>query len=116
MLSVPPNTPSSSFGSFRGSVRLISHCPLCHAFYQPTAARVLAEHDDTHLIHLECTACGGAIIAVIVANLVGVQSMGLVTDLTPEDILRLRSAAPVSPDNILDLHHFLEQDQSLLNL
>ncbi len=116
MLSVPPASQTPSFGSFRGTIRLISHCPLCHAFYQPTAAKLVAEHEDRHLVHLECGSCGGAIIAVVIANTLGIQSVGLVTDLSRDDLLRLQSGTAVGPNDVIDLHEYLDQNRNFLNL
>lgn len=114
MFSIQPFPQHSNHGPFRGTVQLISRCPLCQTAYQPTAARVLAEHDDAHLVHFECGSCQGAIVAIVMTNVMGVSSIGLVTDLTPDDVLRFRTAVAVSPDDVLALHEYLGSKQAPL--
>jgi hypothetical protein len=70
-------------------------------------ARVLAESEGAHLVHLECEACGSAVVAVIMNNALGLSTVGLLTDLTPEDVLKFRSNGTVSADEVLELHGWL---------
>jgi len=116
MISGPSFQSVPSQGPFQGTIQLISRCPLCNAVYQPSATRILVEQNDAHLIHLECGMCQGGVVAVIITNLLGVHSVGLVTDLTPEDVLRFRTASPVGSDDIIDLHTALAEQQGTLTL
>lgn len=96
--------------------RLVAFCPLCNAQYQPIQASILEQKDDANLIYVECSECGASIIALVVMGLMGISSIGLVTDLTERDIRRFQSAQALSSDDILDLHKALQQKNAVTTL
>lgn len=89
------------------SLRLISYCPLCNTHYNPLAAEILEERDDAHLIHVECRKCGSSIVALVLTGGVGVSSVGLVTDLSGEEVLKFRSRDTIRVDDVLAMHSVL---------
>lgn len=103
------------FNLFDESLRLITHCPICRVKYNPVEARVIEEGTDAHLVYVKCHSCGKAILAVVVEGGVGVQSIGMVTDLSSEDVRRLRRSRPVCGDDVLDLHELLQRQPALLD-
>ena len=98
---------------FNNGVRLISNCPLCQTIYRPASTRVLVTREDAHLVHLKCSQCGCGIVALVVNNLLGISSVGLLTDLTPEDVLKFRHTDSVSADDVIELHTWLESGRSI---
>ncbi|USN53163.1 MAG: hypothetical protein H6760_03235 [Candidatus Nomurabacteria bacterium] len=99
---------NASGGRFRGTTHALSHCPLCQAFYQPSTSRILVTSEDAHLIHLECTRCGSSVLAIIVASMVGVSSVGLLTDLTAEDVMKFRLGKEIDANDVLDVHEWVQ--------
>jgi hypothetical protein len=93
-------------------LRLISYCPLCEATYSPLRARILQEREDAHLLHIQCSNCHSSIVALVLSSAIGVTSVGLVTDLTGEDVLRFKDAEALSADQVLSLHHLLNHSPS----
>ncbi len=89
------------------SLRLVSYCPLCEARYAQGNARLLAEEGDTRLIHVTCKKCGGATLSLVLENPSGASSVGMVTDLTHEDVMRLHRGRRVSTDDVIDVHKAL---------
>ncbi len=87
------------------NLRLISYCPLCNTQYDPLTAKMLEQKDDAHLLHIECSKCGSSIVALIMMNGLGVSSIGLITDLTSDDVLRFKEEGPVNPDDVLTMVH-----------
>jgi hypothetical protein len=73
-------------------------------------ARVLGEDGETHLFHVTCRTCQTSILAVVLQNASGVSSVGLVTDLTFEDVLQFQNNANVSVDDVIAAHAFFEGD------
>mgnify|MGYP001568762633 CR=1 FL=1 len=72
-------------------------------------ARVLDEDGETHLLHVRCKNCANAMLALVLVTKAGVSSVGLVTDLSYEDVVQFRSSAKVSVDDVLSIHGILEQ-------
>lgn len=101
-----PFTPSDG-------LRVIAACPLCEERYTPLQASVIAAREGAHLLHLECRNCGGAVVAAIRNDQVGVSSIGLLTDLTSDDVVKFVDArGPATADDVLDLHSVLQDDRN----
>jgi hypothetical protein len=103
-----------AFFSGDGDLRVLTACPFCNTHYSIRAARVLAQKDDAHVVHIECRHCGGSIVALVLAGGgVGLQSVGVVTDLTRDEVVRFSGSPAVSSDDTLDMHEFLIRNDSL---
>lgn len=94
-------------------LRVIAACPLCEERYTPLQASVIAAREGAHLLHLECRNCGGAVIAAIRNDQqVGVSSIGLLTDLTSDDVVKFVDArGPATADDVLELHRLFQDDR-----
>ncbi len=109
---LPAAAPSQFYDE---GIKLISYCPLCASSYNPRAAKVLGEKDDSHLLHIQCGNCSNAIIALVLISSVGVSSVGLVTDLGSEEVDLFKKAPPVSTDDVIDMHHLLQDEEMLFS-
>lgn len=86
-------------------LKVISACPLCNVHYTPLQAHVIDAREDAHLLHLECRNCGCAVVAAIRSEQLGVSSIGLLTDLTSDDVVRFKdTAAVLEVDDVIELH------------
>ncbi len=102
--------------SFDG-LNLVSYCPLCNTHYNPKDANLLEEKDGAHLIHLQCSHCSSSIVAVIITGGLGVSSVGLITDLTGEDVIKFKNASWINEDDVIEAYKSITQGDftSLLN-
>lgn len=99
-----------SFSNFSlDNLKFVSYCPLCNSAYNPLEAKILEERDDAHLVHVRCRNCQSAIVALIVSGGLGVSSIGLVTDLSAEDVVHFKNEEPITIDDVLALHEELKQ-------
>lgn len=103
------------FNLFNDNPTLITHCPVCNVRYDPLEARVLEERENAHLVYIKCRQCQSAILALIMANSLGISSMGLITDLNSDDILKFKAAKPVSCDDVIEVHQFLNKEKVLID-
>ncbi|MDP3771572.1 MAG: hypothetical protein Q8R16_04680 [bacterium] len=106
-------TPRRSAPFSQESLRLISYCPVCDTSYNPMEARVIDERDEKHLMHIRCKKCAHSILALVLTSGMGVSSMGLLTDLTFGDVLKFREAEPITVDDVITFHHFLQKEESM---
>lgn len=95
-------------------LKLIAYCPLCNTQYNPLMAKILEERDEAHLIHIECRKCGSSIVALVLSGGLGVSSVGLVTDLTSDDVIKFKDTRDVSSDDVIELHELLASEDSFL--
>jgi len=103
-----PNFHNSS--SSLDNLRVISYCPLCNSHYNPSQAKVLEEKDGAHLIHVECKKCDSSIVAVIITGGIGVSSVGLITDLTSDDVIKFKNQDPVTDDDVIEAYEIVKNN------
>ncbi|MFA6533868.1 MAG: hypothetical protein WCT37_01705 [Patescibacteria group bacterium] len=113
---LPNNSPRKGASFFDESLKLVSYCPLCEKNYNILEARVLEEKDSTSLIYLRCRHCGSSILALVMHHPLGISSVGLVTDLSPEEVLKYRIEADFTEDNVLEMHQLLQKTGSVIEL
>ena len=89
-------------------LKLVSYCPVCETRYNPMEAQVLGQDGETHLLHVKCRKCSNSILALVLVNQAGASSVGLLTDLSYEDVIRFRSNVNVSINDVIDVHTYLE--------
>ena len=100
---------------FNESLRLITHCPVCKVRYSSNQAKVIEERPDYNLVHITCQNCSKSILAIVMTGSLGVNSVGMVTDLSSDDVLRLRDADPVNADDVLAVHQLIEKQPTVLD-
>lgn len=98
-----------AFFSGDGDLRVLTACPFCSTSYTLRAARILAQRNDAHVVHIECRSCGGSIVALILTDGRGPQSVGMVTDLGRNEVMKFSDAVPISIDDVLATHAFLDR-------
>lgn len=103
------------FNLFDESLKLVSSCPVCQRRYNPVEIKVLAEKNNSHLIYIKCQHCSTAILAVILVNNLGVNSIGLITDLNSDEILKFKEESLVDCDDVLEIHQALMKDKVLID-
>lgn len=95
------------------NMKVMSACPVCNVSYNPMQARVIDEADDARLIFIQCEKCSSSVVAVVMHGGLGVTSVGLITDLHAEEVLKYKDASPISEDDVLEIHSFLSEDPHL---
>ena len=89
-------------------LKLVSFCPVCETRYNPMEARLLGEQGETHFLHVQCRKCQHSILAIVLVNQVGASSVGLLTDLSYDDVVRVKSGAWVSVDDVIEVHRLFQ--------
>ena len=79
-------------------------------------ARVLEENERASLIYIKCRKCQSSILALILSNPLGVSSVGLVTDLNPEEVMKYRLTDDIVEDDALESYQLLQKVDSVLEL
>lgn len=91
-------------------LQFLGRCPICSVKYKPVNAQVLNEREDLTMAHVDCARCKSSVILAIMSTKMGlVTTMGMITDLTKQDIKRASSASVITTDDVIKLHKRLEQ-------
>lgn len=94
----------------------IKECPLCTKAYDIKAICIVLEDDATQLIHVTCEECNQALLAYIVESKVGMSSIGMLTDLTLFDVMRMQDMNAIEQDDILNWHELLVHQKTFIQL
>ncbi|OGH71741.1 MAG: hypothetical protein A2921_00050 [Candidatus Magasanikbacteria bacterium RIFCSPLOWO2_01_FULL_43_20b] len=90
-------------------LRLMNQCPVCKGDYRADQKNILEQKNEAHLVHITCPHCSNSIVAVIVTTPVGLSSVGMLTDLTAEDVSRLSHRGPMNEDELFASHLLLKE-------
>lgn len=91
--------------------QLVSYCPLCDVSFYPEAVVVISEDRKIQLLHATCNHCLSSVVILLLNNEWGVSSVGLVTDLTGEDVARFKDSASVSCNDVINLHTLVTRSE-----
>lgn len=80
------------------------------------ASKLLGQRGERHLVHVCCQKCGNSMLALVLMGKAGVSSVGLVTDLTYDDVLKFRRARRLGVDDVIAVHQALKTGQLLTAL
>ncbi|MFA6322652.1 MAG: hypothetical protein WCX71_04220 [Candidatus Buchananbacteria bacterium] len=98
------------FNLFSENQTLINSCPVCNLKFNPLEAKVLAERDSSYLVHVKCHHCQSLMLAVVSLGEMGASSVGIITDLIGEDVIKFRKLKPISWDEVILAHEFLKKE------
>ncbi len=88
-------------------LRLVSYCPVCEIRSKSMIARTLGSQGETKLMHIKCHKCQNAFLALVLVNQVGASSVGLLTDLAYEDVVRFQSQKDVGVNDVIAMHEYM---------
>ncbi|MFA6908484.1 MAG: hypothetical protein WC289_01225 [Patescibacteria group bacterium] len=77
-------------------------------------AVVLEGYEETQLMHVVCKSCSSSIIILMLTGELGMSSVGLITDLTGNDVMKFKEGNAVDADDVLELHCVLREDSTTL--
>src|SRR3990167_8528966 len=104
-----PDSHSPSY--FGENLKLVSYCPLCENKHSSTEAKILDDNDGAKLVYIKCKKCYTSVVAVVIQNALGMSSVGVITDLTSNDVLKFRQTQDISTDDVLNIHEFLAKNK-----
>lgn len=87
----------------------LTTCPVCDQRYREVRMLVVAEEGKRTTLHITCEHCQAKSIVFVSVTPLGVVSMGTLTDLDQKEVQRFFNEAPISTDQVLEVHEFLKQ-------
>jgi rubredoxin len=91
-------------------IKLMKNCPQCKAEYTKEAFEIVEEGTGTHLVHLTCSHCANAMLALIVISKLGMSSVGMLTDLSALDAKHFHHKDALDEESVLGFHDCLFQN------
>lgn len=86
-------------------------CPACRRPYREASINLLAERDGLYFVDLDCATCGSHTVAIVSVGSDDAEGQIAEIPLVSDDIAALEQrpagGAPVSADDVLEMHQFL---------
>ena len=92
------------------SLKLLAECPVCKRKHFPAEIKVIEEREENHVLHIKCKVCGSCVLVQVSINEQGMNMMGLLTDLSSDEVKSFSEKAPISADEVIALHENLEKN------
>lgn len=99
---------SNSLLKHQALQKMIGHCPLCNYEYQTINAKILDDNEEAQLIYIRCPNCLSSIVVLVLSSGPFLSSIGMITDLNEEDVLKLKNSGHIQEEDILNLHKVLK--------
>lgn len=93
--------------------KLLSSCPFCQNQQARFTTSVISSNQAVELVHARCQSCQAAMVALLFSTGPMISSIGLLTDLTLEDVSRFQHDSALSEDDLITIHEGL-QERSLI--
>jgi len=103
------------FGKERGldGLKIVSRCPICQTEHNPMETALLDEANGSHLIYIKCRKCGSGVVAALTPTNFGMSSVGLVTDLTGNEIMQFKENSRVSANDVLSIVEYFKANSRI---
>lgn len=98
---------STSSNSIFEKLRLMRKCPFCEYDYDAKKVVVLEENNESSLVHVTCSDCNSSILHIVLSTQIGLNTMGIITDLTAEEVMRLKHSPGITEDTLLGFHKYI---------
>ncbi|MFY9457995.1 MAG: hypothetical protein WAP23_03680 [Candidatus Spechtbacterales bacterium] len=97
-------------GHHTRDLKFLGNCPICSKKFNSSDASKIEKTESAETLYVECRTCGSSVVLGVVKNVPGlVTTIGMLTDMKKNDIERFRSMPPISLDDILEMHKYLER-------
>jgi hypothetical protein len=94
--------------------QILVHCPLCQGKYEENDIQKLFSRGAAQLLHCACSACGRAMLALLLESSGWVSSVGMVTDLQAHEATEALHRAPLSLEECVSIHQALSETSQVL--
>lgn len=83
-------------------------CPICKKAYKGEKTVVLDSNSNKTTFHLTCSNCNISSLVFVVANKLGVVSLGMLTDLSSREAKQFFQGEAISSDQVIAVHKYLK--------
>ena len=94
--------------------KILRTCGVCAKEYQDRDITLIDRQDEVSLLHIQCPHCKHSMLAWLGPTLVGMGMIGMVTDLSSEDMLRARGREAFGENDLLEYYDIIHNQASSL--
>lgn len=89
------------------SIKIISECPICRQKHFPSDINIVEERENGHLLHIQCKHCRGYLAVLVTFTEQGLNMVGVLTDLSSEEMKEHLRREPLTADDLIDNHKLI---------
>ena len=90
--------------------KYIGNCSVCGMPFQARNAHILTRKPELSHVYTQCSECKSSAIVFVLKSATGfVTTVGMLTDMSKEDIDKFKKMKPITADDVLELHKALEE-------
>ncbi|MBI2551174.1 hypothetical protein HYV73_02400 [Candidatus Uhrbacteria bacterium] len=86
---------------------LAAFCPVCERRFAMSRTKQIARDGETELYYGTCGRCCNHVLSLVMTDQQGMSSIGLITDLSEQDVTRLRTGAPLTANDVVAAHAWI---------
>ena len=89
--------------------KFLGNCPICDSKFSHSHTSQIDKDENMQTLYVECGKCGSSVVLGIIKNIPGVvTTVGMLTDMKREDIDRMKKLSPITYDDVIEVHKYLE--------
>ncbi|OGH90567.1 MAG: hypothetical protein A2507_00090 [Candidatus Magasanikbacteria bacterium RIFOXYD12_FULL_33_17] len=93
----------------RSQFMIMKECLACKGQISDKSIKIVAEEDNSYMLHLACPHCQNSLVLLASVNDIGVGLVGMMSDLNYDDAKRLYTKEPIDEDYLLDAYQTLHK-------
>ncbi|MFH1890175.1 MAG: hypothetical protein ABIJ91_01230 [Candidatus Kuenenbacteria bacterium] len=86
---------------------ITTFCPLCEKDYNPKNIQTVEQTTEAALIHTKCPKCQTAVLSLLYKDLIGINLIGMITDMDFNDVVKFKDADCIDEDNVLEAYQMI---------
>lgn len=91
--------------------KFLGKCPICNTKFASSGVSTLEKNGDLQTLYAECEKCGSSVVLGVLRSGHGlVTTVGMLTDMIREDIVRMAGLPPLTSDDVLEAHTYFEKN------
>jgi len=87
-------------------------CPICRKKLKISNSNIVDRDNNANLYYVECKNCDSSVMLAVFPMKDGiVTTMGILTDISHEDLNLIKNSEPVTTDNVLALYDYIKSNK-----
>lgn len=100
---------------WQDALKFMNKCPICGQSYAGEAVKFFLRRRHSTVVHSTCRGCQSAFMAMVMTFGRGISSVGMITDLSFDDIRRLYKTEPITIDEVIEGHQLINSEIQITN-
>ncbi|MEX0870001.1 MAG: hypothetical protein WDZ39_01055 [Candidatus Spechtbacterales bacterium] len=89
--------------------KYLGNCSVCGTSFETRKTTLISRKEGISHVYAQCVECKSSVIIFVIKSTAGfVTTVGMLTDMTKQDLDKFKKRKPITADDVLELHKALE--------